>query len=327
MTAVAERAPAWARGGTNVQGLSFPEAIERAGIGFEVQTCPARAAIPTDPGDPSGNYSIQPIRDRQHTYRTDTLLPLGDVGPRYHVVQTRQIQGFVEEIVGGGWQPEWAAPFRGGRAVFIVGRLPFPTSEEVSPYLAVVNSFDGSSGLRLANTPIRPACTNAIKRTFARASAAISIRHTVNLSARVEDVRQALKLSQAYYERLENEISALIMTQLDEDRISSVLDLLYEFKPSKEKEGDLRAVERNEQKRAQFRNHWQTTPTLDRSNRETAWGLLQATTEWEQWHSRNSGTPKFSEAILGAQLGLMPAVTKADRVQRLILGWEPYLLA
>lgn len=321
MTVAEQRTPAWARRGHNVQGLSFDEALEKAQIGFEVRACPARAAIPTDDGDHAGNYRIMPISDRQHTYRTDTLVPLGEVGSRYHVVQTREIRDFVEEIVGGGWAPEFAAPFRGGRAVFIVGRLPFQTSEEVSPYLAVVNSFDGSTGLRLANTPIRPACTNAIKRTFANAKSAITLRHTTGLSEKVEMVRHALRLSEAYYLRLEDEISALLMTQVDTDRLNSALDLLYEFKPSGDKSEWDQARERNQQKRSQFVNHWQTTPTLDHTNRDTAWGLLQATTEWEQWYSRNSGTPKFDESLLGSQLGLMPALTKADRVQKLVQSW------
>lgn len=311
-----QRRPSWARKGWDVSGLSFTEALDQAQINFEVAICPANAVLPF----PDGSQHIAPIPGRFHTYRTDTMVPLGEVGKRYHPVQTRQAQALVEEICGGGWTPEFAGPFNGGRSVFIVGRLPFDTSPEIAPYLALVNSFDGSTGLRLANTPIRPMCTNAVRRTFASARASISIRHTSNLSDRIEMARDALGLSKAYYEKLDREIASLMKVGIDEMRLEQALDLIHEFKPTGTKLDD-KAYERSVEKRAEFISHWESTPTIPNEHRHTGWGLLQASTEYEQWFSKNSHTDRFQENLLGTHLGLIPALTKGDRVQRLVLSW------
>lgn len=319
MTEVQERRPAWSKRGVDVSGLTFEDAIVAARIDYEVKSCDAYARIPVN--EQTGlaeEFVSRQIAGRKHTYRTDTLEPLGEVGERYHVVQTREARDFVEAVIGGGWQPEFAGGLQGGKAIFIVGRLPFKTSEEIDPYLAVVNSFDGSTGLRICSTPIRPACTNAIRRTFKEASAAISLRHTANLSSRVDFVRTALKLTTAYYNRLDDEIEKLIATELDEQRMKMALNMLFEFKPSGDTQADSKAYERNQERRFEFTQHLNSTPTIPKAHRHTAWGFINAVSEREQWFSRNANTPKFEESLLGQHIGLVPAVSKAERIQKFV---------
>ena len=326
MTTTQERRPSWQRKGTDVTGLSFPDAIAKAGIDYVVKDTPAYARIPitaevSDNIDYPVDYVSMPIPGRKHTYRADTLEPLGEVGNRYHLIQTTAARDFVENVIGGGWQPEFAGPLQGGRAIFIVGKLPFETSPEISPYLAIVNSFDGSTGLRLANTPIRPMCTNAVRRTFKQARAAISLRHTANLTGRIEQVREALKLSEVYYRKLDDEIAAMMRTEIDESRMKQALNLLHSFKATGNSDADAKAYERNQVRRAEFTSHWNNTPTIPNQWRHTAWGLVNAVSEQEQWFGRNSNTDKFSENLLGAHIGLIPVVSKAERITKLALDW------
>lgn len=322
MTAVTERRPAWQRRGTNVAGLPFDDALAKAGIDFEVKACPARAAIPTESSDPAGNYNIVKIPNRQHTYRTDTLQPLGEVGERYHVVNTRECRDLVEEICGGGWTPEFAGPINAGRAVFIVGKLPFQGYPEIDPYLALVNSFDGSTGIRLCCTPIRANCTNAVRRTFAQASSSINLRHTSGLTSRVEMIRSALGLAEVYYRRLDDEIQQLIAQELDDRRLRIALETLYEFKPSGDKDRDEAREARVGAKRNAFLNHLATTPTIPNEHRYTSWGLINATTELEQWFSKSSGTERQAETLLGSHMGIVPTVNKSDRLYKLVGSWS-----
>lgn len=327
MTTVEARRPAWARKGVSVVGMSFDEALAAAKIDFDVKATPACASIPASwHTDGDGNtepidFVTKRIPNRQHTYRTDTLEPLGEVGARYHVVNIKQCRDLVEQIVGGGWEPQFAGPVNGGRAVFIVGKLPFDHSPEVAPYLALVNSYDGSTGVRLANTPIRPACTNAIRRTFAQAQAAVSLRHTAKIDSRVDEVRAALNLSRAYYEHLDREVAALMNVAVDEARMKQTVEMLYDFKPTGDKEADAKRFEAVAERRDVFKAHWATTTTLDDQYRYSAWGMINAVTEMEQWFGKNSASDKYAETLLGTQMGLVPTMTKGDRAYKLADRW------
>jgi phage/plasmid-like protein (TIGR03299 family) len=325
MTTIQERRPSWQRKGTDVTGLSFPDAIAKAGIDYLVKDTPAYARIPITAKVGNVEYPTDhvsmPIPGRKHTYRADTLEPLGEVGLRYHLIQTTEARDFVENVIGGGWEPEFAGPLQNGKAIFIVGKLPFETSPEIAPYLAIVNSFDGSTGLRLANTPIRPMCTNAVRRTFKQARAAVSFRHTANLTGRIEAVREALHLSEVYYRKLDDEIAAMMRTELDEQRVKQALDLLHSFKPTGDSDADVKAYERNQVRRAEFTSHWNNTLTIPDQWRHSVWGLVNAVSEQEQWLGRNSDSDKFADNLLGAHIGLVPAVSKAERITKLALEW------
>jgi phage/plasmid-like protein (TIGR03299 family) len=306
-----ERRPSWAYKGTEVAGLSIADALVTAGIDYKVEAVPAFAAIP----DVEGNFDIRPIRDAQHTFRTDTGEVLAQVGGRYHVVQTVEVTNLIEELVGGGWSPQFAGPVRQGRAVFMVGSLPFESAHGIDPYLAFVNSFDGTTGIRLANTPIRAMCTNAIRRTFARARSSFSLRHTVNVSSRVEEARHALALAGEYYRRLDNDIDRLLKVGIDEKRVDDALKMLFPIDATMTD----RQRDNRERQRIDVTTHLNTSTTILDKDRGTAWGLWNAVSEMEQWHTEP--TDKNREMLLGAQLGVTAATMKSDRLFRQIDAW------
>lgn len=331
MTSPNERRPAWARRGTDVSGMSISDALEHARIDFEVKATPAFARIPeprelifnTETQEPEYTtaWHFKELRGKQHTYRTDTLEPLGEVGNRYHVVNTRDCIDMIEEICGGGWTPEFAGALNGGRSVFMVGKLPFHSSEEIDPYLAFVNSFDGTTGVRLANTPIRPSCTNAIRYTFRSAKSSVNLRHTERIGTRIEMIRETLNLSRVYYERLEEEAHRLIQVELDDARLKKSLELMYEFKATGDYDKDADRWNKVDSMRGGFVSHLMTTPTIKDDHRLTAWGVFNAATELEQWFGRNTGSDRQAESLLASHTGIVPTVQKSDRLLKLVSSW------
>lgn len=296
-----------------MEGLSIADAMSAAGIDYEVKAVPAHAALPTD----DGSWSIQAIRDAQHTYRVDTNEVLAQVGPRYHVVQTKEVTTLIEEMVGGGWSPLFAGPTNKSRAVFMVGKLPFESEHGIDPYLAFVNSFDGSTGIRLANTPVRAMCTNAIRRTFKHAKASFSLRHTTNISARVDDARIALNLATAYYRRLDADIARLLRVGIDEKRVEEAVNALF---PVDAPDLTDRQRTNREAQQAEVISNLNYSPTIPDAYRSTAWGLWNAMSEIEQWAVEP--TDKNRDMLLGAQLGVSTATLKADKMMLVIDSWS-----
>lgn len=310
-----ERRPAWARAGHNIEGLSIEEAMRTARLDYTVGICPSVAEIPvTSPDAPIQEYLSVPVNGRKRTYRTDTFVPFKEVGERYHPFQNREAVNILESLVGGGWAPVYGGTLGGGAVMFMVGELPMSLrTGEVQPYLAVVNSHDGSTGLRFANTPVRPACMNAITRTFKAASAVFSLRHTSRVSDRLAEAREALRLSAVYYRRLDDEIAQLLDTPLSGPLQESMLDIVYPTKGLDDKSRDRRM-----NKRASLLEHLHSSPTIGPSIAKTAWGMIQAVTELEQWDDRRVTKPGHAERNLSYQLGVSPTSSASNGIYRML---------
>jgi len=312
-----ERQPTWRRAGTNVSGLSIPDALDAGGIGFTVGIKPLTAMYHDDD---TMTDVIEDVRGYQLTYRQDNLKPIAPVGQRYHVVQTVEATGLIEEMTAAGWSPEFAGVIKKGRAVFMAGRLDFDTTtHEIDPYLCFVNSFDGSSGLKFACTPYRPVCTNAVRAVFNRRGAkpVVSLRHTSNVLKRAETVRELLGLSKAYYHYLDNQIEKLMTLTLDDRKIEQALDIVAPITPDLPEH----VLNRRTEKRNDVRHNLMYSPTIDNALRNTGWGLYNSITEIEQWGKDTMPTVSQSEQQLGNHLGIVPMTTTSDRVYRLMDRW------
>ncbi len=217
----------WTTIGTEVHGLPYGDALEKAGIAYEVGNIPLNVRIPVGLG-PMGDSLTVGVEGKRLNYRTDSLDPLGIVGDRYQVTQMRQLDTIVESLVGEGWEPLSAGSMRGGAQAWIVGRLPFQSQTgDFEANLGIVNSFDGSTALRFVNTPMRPTCCNAIGLMLRTAKASFSMRHTSNFMDRMEDARLALNVAVAYNHKLDEEIEYLLGLELpDPASVQPIIDKL-----------------------------------------------------------------------------------------------------
>jgi phage/plasmid-like protein (TIGR03299 family) len=288
--------------------MTLEQGLATAGIDFEVGCAPLRVLLDDNAVD------VQPY---QLTYRKDNHKPIAPVGARYHVVQTREAIKVADAMTLGGWTPTFAGALNGGRAVFIAGELDTKlVTGEVKPYLCFVNSFDGSSGLKFACTPIRLTCTNMVRAVFNRkhdARPVVSLRHTANVMARVEQAATVLGLTKGYYDYLDEQIERLLDTPLDRDVMDIALDTVA---PLTDKGVLLtgRRLERRVEKRSRLVAHLNESPTLA-GIRETAWGMYNAMTELEQW-GRDEVTDRQAEQLFGSHLSITPVRNHSDRVYK-----------
>jgi len=265
-----------------------------------------------------GNYQV--------TYRKDTLTPIAPVGARYHVVQTREAVSMIEAMTLTGWSPVFGGVLRRGAAVFMAGKLDVELQTgEIDPYLCFVNSFDGSSGVKFACTPLRPSCTNQVRAIFSSrgrsaARPVVSLRHTSKVMDRVDYVASILGLTTAYYKYLDTQIDKLLNTELTHERLDQVLDVVAPL-VVKGRALEGRALEGRQDKRSQVMVNLEYSTTIPSSQRNTAWGLYNSITEIEQWGRDVYPTAQQSEQLLGSHLSIMPVRMTSDRVYRVMDRW------
>lgn len=226
--------PAWHELGNVVPGgtSDVEEVLSLGGIGFEVNRRPVlyRATLRGD---------VMVLPDQFVTVRDDTGAGLGVVGARYEVLQNRQVFEFLQDLVDD-YDVLWesAGALRDGRKVFVSLRLPTTVridaagiNDEIVPFIAAINSHDGSSQAQVVATPWRPVCCNTERFAVRDAWTRWGVRHTRNARDRIAEARRTLGLSVRYYEQFAAEEEALARTELAIAEFRSLLDELWPSPP------------------------------------------------------------------------------------------------
>ncbi len=118
--------------------------------------------------------------------------------------------------------------------------------DEIAPYLVVMNSHDGSSGIKVAMTPIRVVCQNTLNLALDSAKRIWTTKHTENVMSRVYEARETLELAEAYMGELGRGIDTLSRIKLTDKK---VMEFMEEFFPVTEdlteaqKKNNLRLLE------------------------------------------------------------------------------------
>lgn len=165
-----------------------------------------------------------------NTRNTDDM-PLGIVSDRYKVVQNEDAFRFTDDLLGEGVTYETAGALQGGRKVWMLARMPeryIIAGDEIAPYMVVMNSHDGSSGIKVAMTPIRVVCQNTLNLALNSAKRIWATKHTENVMSRVHEARETLLMAENYMGELGRSIDALAQIKLSDRK---VMDFMQEFFP------------------------------------------------------------------------------------------------
>lgn len=177
----------------------------------------------------------------------DTVL--GIVSDRYKIVQNEDAFKFTDDLLGEGVTYETAGALQSGKKVWMLAKMPhryIVGGDEIEPYMVVMNSHDGSSGIKVAMTPIRVVCQNTLNLALGSAKRIWTTKHTENVMSRVHEARETLMLADAYMGELGREINSLSKIKLTDHK---VMDFMQEFFPVTEdmtdaqKKNNLRLLE------------------------------------------------------------------------------------
>jgi len=233
----------------------------------------------------SGVTSIE-IPDKFATVRTHPVTGatdyLGTVGSDYTVRQNEEQIELLDALVDacGAKHFETAGSLRGGTQTFVTMKVPQTMRvagiDDVDLYIAVLNSHDGSSAVRVMITPVRVVCANTQHMAIKKSLSSHSIRHTKNSKAKIAEIRQKLGLMWEYTEAFEREAEKMINTELSTVQFKQIITQLWPFE---ENETSIR-TRNNHQRRTDLLLHlWNNAPT-QKNIHGTRWAGLQAITEY-----------------------------------------------
>lgn len=220
--------PAWHGLGTVVPGgvSDVGEVLRLARIDWEVSLRPARYLW---------DGGLRVVADKFVTVREDDGAALGVVGKVYSPMQNRASFGFLQDVVAAyGVVFESAGALREGRRTFVSLRLPDTVvvdaegvNDEIIPFVAALNSHDGSTPFTVVVTPWRPVCANTERFAVRDAYTKWTVRHTATASGRMDEARRSLGLSLRYYERFADEETRLARTQATIDEVRELIGELW----------------------------------------------------------------------------------------------------
>jgi phage/plasmid-like protein (TIGR03299 family) len=225
--------PAWHGLGQVIPGGTdnIDDVLKLGGIDFEVTKREVRYSFMA--GDDE-RPSLRTAPGFHVVAREDTGEALGVVGSKYTPIQNRRIFEFLEELVAQGVVWESAGSLRGGRRVFVSMRVPENIvidaggiADEVTLFIAAMNSHDGSSRAETVVTPWRPVCANTERFAVRDARTRWGIRHTSRALDRLEEARRSLGLTLQYGEAWAAEETALARTSLGIDEFHRVIADLW----------------------------------------------------------------------------------------------------
>lgn len=237
----------------NVESMFFTRTKPWHGLGTEVKSAPtsndalvyAGLDWTVDQKDVYTEDGSMILGYKANTRSTDDSI-LGIVSDRYKVVQNEEAFQFTDDLLGEGVTYETAGSLQGGRKVWMLAKLPHRYiigGDEITPYMVVMNSHDGSSGIKVAMTPIRVVCQNTLNLALNNAKRIWTTKHTENVMSRVHEARETLMLAEAYMSELGRGIDELNKIKLSDKK---VLECMAEFFPVT---GDMPEVQRKNNRR------------------------------------------------------------------------------
>lgn len=279
------REPSW-HGLENVID-EYPEdwdhARQLAGLTWEPTTAPVYVASAH-----SGIGNVQ-VPGFQAITRDDTGEVLAIPTDSYSLISHADMGEIIDGILGADANVkfETAGSVRGGRQVWALVRLDEPyqvpgDSSPTYPFLALLNAHDGSAACSATITDIRVVCWNTWSAADAqgeRQGTRHVFRHTGNVQDRIAQAKEALAAMRVASDANRQLFEQLAQTPVTDDQVKTFTQL---FLPSPSDRGEF-ASERVEdnvrQARATFDQLYTSSLTTD-GIRGTAYGLLQASTEY-----------------------------------------------
>jgi phage/plasmid-like protein (TIGR03299 family) len=239
------------------------------------------------------NVSNTDMHIRSHTdakvlYRSDTLAPLSVVSSRYNVVQPSEVLHFYKDLVEvGGFELETAGVLKGGKKLWALARTGQEAllrgNDQVKAYLLLATSCDGSMCTTAQFTSVRVVCNNTLQMAVGDSTGKVKVPHSTKFDPQA--VKQSLGLGLSAWDQFIANMKLLAQRPIScTEAMQYFSDILEEQVLDTKSQALSRAMQ-------QVTSLYQGAGmgSLLTSSRGTAWGLLNAVTEFvdHQRRARN----------------------------------------
>lgn len=247
---------------------------------YRVQRSVIRYATERDLTDAS---AFRTVDDKHVLFRSDTGAALGVVSDSYQIVQPQDVLNFFREWASqGGLTIESAGVLFGGRRYFATAKLSDAASidggrDSVVPYALLSTSADGSLATECRWTTVRTVCNNTL--TMARKGAAVyKVSHRSVF--RADDAKALVEAAHEEFGAFMQMARALANISVSSERAEHLTVQLL-----------MKASEEATRASAGFGRimglfHGAGRGSNFASAHDTAWGWLNAVTEYTDHHAR-----------------------------------------
>lgn len=308
--------PAWHNLGVRVprgSGIGIREGFRRV-VRWDPQTTPLVWS-----GDEGGLVSVPDALGVVATYPAEDKRParyLATVGADYKLVNHDALLSLAEAAEGAeGVELEAVGTTHSGRRIFLLLKvgtygLGLNREDQTSTYLALLNSFDGSTAVRGFGTEVRIVCANTYAAALGRAdSEAVGFRvlHSgEDIGDCLDIARQAIAAGRLQLARMEEENRALADSDLTTGKATAyfgrVASILFPAvameRPRDAKEGE--AWERQRERARATVAQWMAELEHERQAlvAGTAYAALEAVTYWAD-HQRPRVRESAADKLTG----------------------------
>lgn len=193
------------------------EALELSDMNWFVDSKP----LYDENGDIYGGFCAN-VRDKDNAL-------LGIVSDKYRIVQNEDAFNFVNDLSTEGFEFDRAGVFKNGKSIWLMGHFPKETilGDEIDNNIVLVNSHDGSSGVKVMMTPVRVICANMLNLALKSAERSWNTRHTKSIYSKIDEAKHTLGLVDIYMKALNEEAERLANINISDDKIEEIFDKLF----------------------------------------------------------------------------------------------------
>jgi phage/plasmid-like protein (TIGR03299 family) len=236
---------------------------------------------------------------RKNPWDTDEWQVLGaGMKGSYTLHTPEESFGFGEDIIESGKPLAALGSINDGKRAFAAFRLDDITLggvDQIHNFLNVMTAFDGSMATIARVSSIRVVCQNTFSAVMGeRQAPTYRVRHVgEGLEGRVDDARAALAVGWKAMEQFQAEADAFLDREVTDAEFAKITEALF---PITDKTPEVSKTRLLDSRGTVARIY--DGPTVS-NVRGTAWGALNAYTEWLDWTGGNYASP---EARMVAQI-------------------------
>lgn len=258
---------------------------ERAGMNWRIEEAEVRFVA-------AGNRSLGSIHafpEQKVLYRSDTKAPLSVVSARYQVVQPSEILEFYRDLTEvSGFQLETAGVLKEGRKLWALARTgqsaTLKGKDEVNGYLLLATACDGTLATTAQFTSVRVVCNNTLQIALGDSTSAVKVPHRSQFDAQA--VKRQLGIAISSWDAFLARTKALAERKVSDSAADAFLRRVLTYSMANVVDRDAIAVNERAIKAVGQLYAGRGKGADLASASGTAWGLLNACTEYVDHHRR-----------------------------------------
>jgi phage/plasmid-like protein (TIGR03299 family) len=244
--------------------------------------------------------------DQKVLYRSDTQEPLSVVSQRYQVVQPNEVLEFYRDLTEiSGYELETAGVLKGGRKFWALARtgqsVVLKGGDEVGGYLLLATSCDGTLATTATPTTVRIVCNNTLALSLNGATNAIKVPHSTRFNS--DTVKKQLGIAVSHWDEFMYEMRTLAERKVSGKEAERYFNQVLSTSTSVDTLGQQTSRHTIAKVIGLYEGKGKGADLA--SARGTAWGLLNAVTEFVDHEKRaRSADYRIDSAWFGQGAGI-----------------------